>query len=72
MSFSIFNPFASAAAPPPAIKFLSADEAKAIDAELMGPEGAFSLDQVRSFLPFPTLSSRPSSNQPTRGSKDLH
>jgi hypothetical protein len=31
-------------------KYISAEEAKSIDEELMGPGGAFSLDQVR--LPF--------------------
>lgn len=42
-----FNPFSSSAASKlPQIKFITSAEAKAIDAELMGPEGAFSLDQL--------------------------
>lgn len=51
---SFLNPFATTSAPPAAIKYLTADEAKGIDAELMGPEGAFSLDQVSSLHPCST------------------
>lgn len=42
-----FNPFSSSTPARPSVKYLTADEAKAIDAELMGEDGAFSLDQVR-------------------------
>lgn len=45
MSLSKFNPFGSATAK--TLRYISAKEAQDIDSELMGSEGAFSLDQVR-------------------------
>jgi hypothetical protein len=44
-AFARFNPFASGPKLP-AVRYLTASEAKAIDADLMGEDGAFSLDQV--------------------------
>lgn len=48
MSLSKYNPFGSAAAK--TLRYISAKEAQDIDSELMGSEGAFSLDQVRPLL----------------------
>ncbi|KAI5478495.1 hypothetical protein MNV49_005023 [Pseudohyphozyma bogoriensis] len=45
---SSFNPFASKSAP--TLKYLTAKEAQDIDAELMGDDGAFSIDQARTAL----------------------
>lgn len=43
----MFNPFSSSKAPA-GPRYISAKEAQQIDQELMGSDGAFSLDQVSS------------------------
>lgn len=45
------NPFSRSTHSAPSLKYITADEAKAIDKYLMGPNGAFSLDQVSAHLP---------------------
>lgn len=50
------NPFSRSAQPGTSLKYITADEAKAIDQDLMGEDGAFSLDQVRLHLPTATPS----------------
>ncbi|ORY79283.1 YjeF N-terminal domain-containing protein [Leucosporidium creatinivorum] len=42
----MFNPFSSAPAAPAGPRYISAKEAQQIDQELMGSDGAFSLDQL--------------------------
>lgn len=51
---TLTSPFRSATQSYP--KYISAEEAKGIDEELMGEHGAFSLDQVSPRLPSPPLS----------------